>query len=273
MAKKERVIYTRDTLYQHVTVAEDASKRMRYLYTSCRDEKQGALYLDAPLELVFEYCRVSFAALAFLEHAPQEALFIGLGAGSMPQYFAHYYPRARVDVVEVDPEVVAIARRFFGLRETGNLRVHVADGRRFVKRSRRRYDLIFFDAYQRADIPCHLITREALGELRDRLAPGGVLAANVLARDRGGFFASVSDTYREVFPYVFVFRGVETFNNVMMAMTHPVEKEQAKARARELQKQKRFSVRLDRLLSRHFYRPRASRKGRVLSDEGIAVLR
>lgn len=103
-------------------------------------------------------------------------LLLGLGGGGT----AEVYSRRgwNVDAVEIDPAIPPLARRWFGLKPQ-HAHVFIDDGRRFLKRSRDRYDVILFDAFGSASIPFHLVTREAFAEAKARLAPGGILALNV----------------------------------------------------------------------------------------------
>ena len=110
--------------------------------------------------------------------APGSMLLVGLGAGSVAKSF--HRSGWQVDVVEIDPEVTRIARAYFGLDDNDATIVHM-DGRRFLARATKSWDLIVVDAYGSSAIPFHLVTSEAFGELAARLKPDGVLAINVEA--------------------------------------------------------------------------------------------
>ena len=103
-------------------------------------------------------------------------LLVGLGGGGTAEVFARR--GWTVDAVEIDPRIPELARRWFGLRPQ-HANVIVDEGRRFLRRSRDRYDVVFFDAFGSAAIPFHLVTREAFADAKARLAPGGILALNV----------------------------------------------------------------------------------------------
>jgi len=109
---------------------------------------------------------------------PGRALIVGLGGGSL----AKLYARASwtVDAVEIDTAVTRLARQEFGLQPF-HATVFDSDGRRYLARTDRKYDLIVLDAYGSASIPFHLVTKEAFALARSRLNPGGVLALNVEA--------------------------------------------------------------------------------------------
>jgi spermidine synthase len=107
-------------------------------------------------------------------------LMIGGGGGTLPrQYNLHY--ECKVDVAEIDPKVVEVSREWFYLQPHEDLRLHVEDGRMFLKLTDRHYDVILIDAFTGGGhIPFHLITREFFEEVRRHLAPGGVVAMNVI---------------------------------------------------------------------------------------------
>jgi hypothetical protein len=111
------------------------------------------------------------------------------------------------DVVEIDPEVIRLARTHFGFRETG--KVFVEDARTLIRRLETRYDFIVHDAFTGGAVPEHLLSLEVLERLKQLLLPGGVLCLNFVGAERGPLSASaqaVNATVRKVFPHVRVFR-------------------------------------------------------------------
>ena len=129
-------------------------------------------------------------------------LCIGLGVGIVPMEFAR--EGARVDVVEINPAVVPLAERFFGL-ESARMNLTIDDGRRFVNRCTDRYDAIILDAFLGDSTPSHLMSREAFAAMRSLLKSGGVLVINSFGDLRSGkdfFVASVDKTLEAVFHVV-----------------------------------------------------------------------
>jgi spermidine synthase len=115
-----------------------------------------------------------------LEPGIRDVLMIGGGGGTAAMLLKQSYAVA-IDVVEIDPAVVAMARQWFGLRPDARLRVHVADGRMYLRRSAKTYDLIVLDAFSAGGrIPFHLTTREFFKEVRARLNPDGLLLMNLI---------------------------------------------------------------------------------------------
>lgn len=129
-------------------------------------------------------------------------LFVGGGGYTLPRLVEHEYPRARIDVVEIDPEVTRVARRWFGLSRNGRVRTINEDARWFAMRSREEavYDAIFIDAFNDLSVPYHLTTREMTAELQRLLTPEGTLAANVIDDfSHGRFLPAYARTLQSVF--------------------------------------------------------------------------
>ncbi len=136
----------------------------------------------------------------FLFEEPGRLLLIGLGGGSVVKDFAA--EGWTIDVVEIDPAVGEMARKHFGLADDA-ARMFWMDGRRYLRTREDSYDLILVDAFGSSSIPFHLATTEAFALMRERLAPGGVLAINVETlgwHDRllGGFAASLEPHFDEI---------------------------------------------------------------------------
>ena len=123
---------------------------------------------------------------------------LGNAGGTTARAFGVYYPAARIDGVEIDGEVSAVGRRFFGLGDNPRLTVVTADARPFLAASRAKYDLILIDAYRQPYVPFYLATREFFSLVRRRLTRDGVVALNVstvpgddrLAREIAGTLAT-----------------------------------------------------------------------------------
>ncbi len=115
---------------------------------------------------------------AALTAEPKRVAILGNAAGTAARMYGHYFPRARVDGVEIDGELTDIGRRFFDLGGP-NLHTYTDDARPWLRRSQGDYDVIVVDAYRQPYIPFYLSTREFFALVRERLAPGGVVVVNV----------------------------------------------------------------------------------------------
>ena len=133
-------------------------------------------------------------------------LFIGLGGGSAVKRMWRDFPALQLDAVEIDPEVVRVAERWFELpQDSPRLEVTAEDGRRFLQTTDERWDMIVVDAYFADSIPFHLATAQFFELVRSRLSPGGVVVSNVIGAIEGDdskLLRSMTKTYRSVFPTV-----------------------------------------------------------------------
>lgn len=142
---------------------------------------QSVVQLRRPGQLPTVYLRVATLGIA-LARRVERVLLIGLGGGAYARFLAHCFPGARIDVVEIDPIVVHLAREYFGLREGRRLRIHIGDAVDFVDEAGAEglnYDSVFLDAYHGQAIPRALCRASFFRRLRDLLSEGGTVTANV----------------------------------------------------------------------------------------------
>jgi spermidine synthase len=168
---------------------------------------------------LLEYSAMTFSGL-LCKPEPKRVLVVGLGGGVIPREMHHYFPQAEVDVVEIDPEILTIAEDYFSFRRDERLRVHIADGRFFIRGQLRqtpvaKYDIIILDAFNSEYIPFHLMTKEFLQEVKGVLAEDGVVVANVFYTNR--LFDAEAKTYLEVFGRCQAFYGVHSGNAMLIA--------------------------------------------------------
>ena len=141
----------------------------------------------------------------FLHQAPRDVAIIGLGSGvTLGSTLLH--PIARVDTIEISPEVVA-ASQFFS-PDNGDPfkdpRTHltVGDGRSHLLLSSRKYDVIISEPSNpwMAGVAA-LFTREFFLAARDRLRPDGIICQWAHTYDiSDGDLRSVVATFASVFP-------------------------------------------------------------------------
>jgi spermidine synthase len=124
----------------------------------------------------------AYLAVPSLLRRPLERVAIlGNAAGTTARALGVYYPRAKVDGVELDPAVSRVGRQYFGMGEIPKLTVHDADARPFLRSTDTKYDLIVVDAYRQPYVPFYLATREFFRLVREHLTPGGIVVLNIAA--------------------------------------------------------------------------------------------
>lgn len=146
---------------------------------------------------------------------------VGLAAGTIPKQFTRVFGPIAIDGIELDPEVVSVARDHFALNEA-NINVIVGDGRYQLNRLAGPYDLVTIDAYKVPYIPWHLTTREFFYEVRARLADDGVVAVNVgrVPEDRR-LVGAMTATLQTVFPSVHAIDVPGSLNTILVATAQP----------------------------------------------------
>src|SRR5215813_586490 len=128
------VVFETTSPYHHIRVVDD--KEIRIL---CFDDgHETRMSLRNPLFGHFEY--TEYFHMAWLWNTNiTSVLMLGLGGGSAQRSFEHYYPAVTIDTVEIDPSVVQVAHAYFGYEESERQKIHVEDGRLFLRRSNSRY--------------------------------------------------------------------------------------------------------------------------------------
>lgn len=217
-------------------------------------------------ELPVAYTRYLTAALAYAGQS-RNILEIGLGGGRTASYLHDFLPGATVTCVELDPEVIALARRYFNVRPDARLRLVERDGRIFTRATQERYDLILVDAYRGTFVPFHLTTREFYRIVKSKLTPGGAMAQNISPDVLS--LADVTATLRAVFAHVDRYEAQG--NIVLVAYDGPAKTAaQLNARAAALPTARPLRYPLPAMLARRQADVPAG-PGRVLTDDFAPV--
>ena len=193
------VVLQQTSPYDEVYVVEVDGYRFLRFGAPDGDDQSGILLAD-PDQPVLDYIPLTLVGLALADKQAR-GLIVGFGAGTTTRAWHRAAPSMHIDSVEIDPVVAAIAFTHFGFEPHASLPVHIMEGRAFVQQSPGGYDVILLDAYGAGDAPVHLTTLEFYGEVADRLAPGGLAIANIVAEDRSTI-AAMMHTFCEAFPAV-----------------------------------------------------------------------
>lgn len=181
----EQVIYEGDTEYGHYLVVDTiyAGRPARVLYSGDRQAAQSGVASDGRSDLLFDYNERFMELIRGLR--PRRVLLIGGGAFTLPLQVQAELPETAMDIVELDPGLLYIARTHFSFEPADRMQVYNADGRRFLETGREPYDLIMVDAFNHTTIPRSLRTQEAALAYKRNLRPHGVLAMNIITGYEG----------------------------------------------------------------------------------------
>jgi len=265
-----RVVFTKKSLYRNIMVTDEGDRICLTfrLQNGQVHALQSCMLKEKHDELVFEYSRAVMAGLLVVP-SPKRILVLGLGGGSLPRVYRALLPAVPVDVVEIDEAVVQVARDWFDFKAGGSVKVHLKDGRQFVKQAGvfgQSYDLIVLDAFNGDYIPEHLMTREFLEECKRILAPGGVLVANTFSSSR--LYDSESATYAAVWGR-FINLKREDGNRIILARNGaPLALDKLRAAVPTVGPSLvRFGVDLDEVLGDARAAPDWDPKAKVLTDD------
>ncbi|HKB81427.1 MAG TPA: fused MFS/spermidine synthase, partial [Thermoanaerobaculia bacterium] len=148
---------------------------------------------------------------ALLHPHPRRSLVIGLGTGSTAGWLGAVPSMQRVDVVELEPAVIGVARACTAVNHDvlheANVKIHIGDAREVLLAGRDRYDIIFSEPSNpyRAGI-ASLFTEEFYRAARGRLNPDGIFLQWLQAYDVD------NETIRTIYATICaVFPNVETW--------------------------------------------------------------
>jgi spermidine synthase len=216
-AEEGKVVHEAETLYQYARVVQypDGRRQLELnegqaIHSIWRaNTVLTGNYWDGHLTLPF----------TVRDDPPRKVAMLGVAGGTVARAYAKYFPDTIIDAVEIDGELFDIGRRWFGLEDRPQLRVHADDARPFLRKTDERYDFIFLDTYRQPYIPFYLATKEFFELARDRLAPGGAVIINVGHPEGSERLEQVlTATMGAAFPHV-VRDAVTDTNTLLMGST------------------------------------------------------
>ncbi len=204
-----------ETPYNSIRVSQGINEENRPVRLMATDPgfAQSGTYLDNPSQLLFEYTQFYALGTVLFPHAHQ-VLMLGGGGYSVPKWLLAGHggldsEKLRLDVVELDPGMTALAKTSFGLKDDPRMRIFHEDARRFIGTNTQKYDLIFVDVFNsHYSIPFHMTTVEAAATLRRGLNDTGAVMMNVISALEGEgshILQGIYGALRRSFAHVYVF--------------------------------------------------------------------
>jgi len=295
---RAEILFEDYSAYHHILVEDvDGERRLRF-----DNEIQSTMSLADPYAGGFEYTEFFHVPMMF-DPTIRTVLFIGLGGGTGPKAFFRDYPQVQVDVAEIDPMVLRVARRYFDVPRHARLDVTIADGRVHLRRSKKRFGAIIVDAYASSPygpyLPYQLVTVEFFRLAWSRLVNGGCVVYNVVGVCNGKYddlVRAVYATLQTTFQTVYAFQAKTSLNTVFVAvkidprtlqpdgtrdgylwpagpwLAHPLTKGQLRTLARASLQRRLIRVRsMWRLVAQMSHVTSSKRPGQVLTDNYAPV--
>ena len=165
--------------------------------------EQTCMLLDEPDKLVQDYTRLLTSAFYRFDDIAKDikrVLMIGLGGGVLLRPLQHLVPDATIDVVEINPDMVRVARDYFSMKQTPNTCIHVEDGYKFIMRNAtEQYDVIILDAFVYEKTPSSFRSRQFMESLKLSLSENGVAMSNVITSPTNPLFEQDVDLWKKTF--------------------------------------------------------------------------
>jgi spermidine synthase len=264
---KEGLLFEGQTLSGLTKVTQDVDQ-IRTLRFGKQGTRQSVVKMGDLDYLGLPYAKSAMIGLAFTERLDR-ILVVGVGAGNIPMFLRKHYSGAQIDVIDIDPQIIALAKQYFNFLEDDLLQAHVQDGRVFIENVQKPYDLIFLDAYTAAGIPKHLASKEFLLSLKKALKPSGVIIANVWSTPKvNPLYRPMLRTYQEVFQEVYTLRVPTAGNKIVIALPRlrGVPLNSIAQRAQQISAQKRLPFDLSAVLQSGLIKLIDLQESRVLLD-------
>ncbi len=206
----KKIIYSKDGVYEKIIIYEGEHSGRPARFFAQDHSLSGASFLDSqnPSDMVFDYTKY-YRLYKILKPDAKEVLIIGGGAYSIPKAILHELPDASVDVSEIEPSLFDLAKKYFGAKDNPSLRNVTEDGRRFLRLSEKKYDMIFSDVYfSLYSVPPHFTTQEFFKIAKEKLNKDGILIMNIigdLSLGGASLIMSEAKTLRTVFENSYFF--------------------------------------------------------------------
>ena len=212
----EKIKYEGESTYNYLQVREEPdsivlSTNVLFGVQSIKMKQEGltGMYYDVALAAPY-MARIR-------EKKDPELLILGMGTGTYAHQCRRYFPELKITGVEIDPQITALARTYFGLPP--DIPVTAYDGRAYLSGDRKKYDLIMVDAYQDITIPFSMSSVEFFQSVREHLRPGGVMVLNMNMKGSvpGSLNDYLADTVASVFPAVYMADVPQATNRELFA--------------------------------------------------------
>ncbi len=258
---EEQVLERATSKFNEVVVTQTGSVRTMYFVQGDRWLIESQIDLEQPDALSLSVFR-SMRASLLLQPAPTRVLMVGLGGGQLSNFLFSRLPGVEIDAVDLDPEVVRLARKYFEIPDDRRYRTHVGDGRLFVEQhAEPDTDLLILDAFRGTSVPYHLRTRQFHEACRARLRQSGALVANL--HTHTSRYLDDRATFANVFEHDYAFVDERDAETTLVCTQTPVGLYRMRANAVSLAPT--FGGGMERLSSRLMLH--GPRRGRVLEDD------
>ena len=203
---------------RHVRPFVHEGGSFRSLHFSIR-EVQSRMSFDDPSALELEYSRTMMGFLLFKQE-PKHIAMVGLGGGSLAKFCYRHLPAVRIEVVEINPHVLALRDEFQIPPDDERLTVLLGDGAAFVREAGPGCDVLMVDGFDYDGQPSELSSQAFYDDCADLLPAGGILVVNLFSR-HAEYDLFVDRIRRSFADEVLVVEGADLGNSIVLAFKDP----------------------------------------------------
>lgn len=240
--KKNEIVFQEQTKFNNLTVI----RKNNIITLWSGGNKQTEIDADNPICTRLEYSRNFFLSLAFQPN-PGSILVLGLGGGAVPSLLHSILEKTIIDVVEIDPEMPAIAKKYFNFSTSERLRLFINDAFFFVRDTQKSYDIVFMDAYIENQIPETVESTAFFAETARTLSPKGILVANLMTVNKE-YFENIIERMSGIFKDIWLLAGMTSTNSLVFASRDKILKPKIQKKTKTLTKKIPFDLKIRKLL-------------------------
>ena len=171
----EEILYEVESMGIPIQVIDKTNVRHLRFGNSIR---QSSINKKSPFKLQTKYTRDMAKVFDHYRDIPETILVLGLGAGTIPSYLYHRFPKTKIYVVEILPELKEIASDYFSMPRNERLEIIIGDAYDYIKETQIQFDLIFMDVFSKNAIPKKFCTEEFYTGLKRLISANGYVAFN-----------------------------------------------------------------------------------------------
>lgn len=200
------VLFRGESPYQYIQVREMGQGGRGLFF----NEGLGVQSIYIPKNYLTGFYWDAASLLPVLYPKGKRFLILGLAGGTSARSVNHFYPHLQLTGVEIDPLVVTLSKKYFGLEQVP-IKIIEADGRVYLNNSKERFDFIMVDVFRDGVyIPFHLATQEFFVSVKAHLTKRGVFFMNVFSPEKNSALLKIlKNTVASVFPYFYELRLAE----------------------------------------------------------------
>ena len=171
----EEILYEVESMGIPIQVIDKTNVRHLRFGNSIR---QSSINKERPFKLQTKYTRDMAKVFDHYKDIPENILVLGLGAGTIPSYLYHRFPKAKIYVVEILPELKEIASDYFSMPRNERLEIVIGDAYDYIMETQIQFDLIFMDVFGKNTIPKKFSTEKFYIGLSKLTSSAGYVAFN-----------------------------------------------------------------------------------------------